>query len=144
MPALTHGRVINGFNQYARSITYARSNCNRKDNSKCGNQKPFCCGKSLQPFKYRTGSYCGRGLCRIPTGPCSRKRASATGIVGRSTMAKRAIHRRVANYQGRTPPKNTPVTGSCSKSTCYCYPTYGRRSTPLGSFQTPVQFSQKK
>ena len=26
MPALTHGRVVNGFNQYARSITYSKKN----------------------------------------------------------------------------------------------------------------------
>ena len=145
MPALTHGRVINGFNQYARSITYARSKCNRKDNTKCGNQKPACCGNPLQPFKIRPGSYCGSGFCRIPTGPCSRKRASATGVIGRSTMAKRAIYRRVANCQGRTPAnKNTKITCSCNKPACRYCTSYGRRFTPLQSFQTPVQFPQKK
>jgi len=105
----------------------------------------FFCGNPLQPFKIRPGSYCGSGFCRIPTGPCSRKRASATGVIGRSTMAKRAIYRRVANCQGRTPAKkNTKITCSCSKSSCRYCTSYGRRFTPLQSFQTPVQFPQKK
>ena len=113
MPALTHGRVINGFNQYARSITYARPNCPEKPTrDTCGGQKPFCCGNPLQPFKNNPGTYCGSGFCRIPTGPCTRKHAPATGVVGRSFAAKRAIGRRVANCHGH--PSSCALTGTAT------------------------------
>lgn len=153
MPALTHGRVINGFNQYSRSITYARPNCPPAPvpHDKCGGQKPFCCGNPLQPFKISPGTYCGSGFCRIPTGNGSRKQAAATGVIGRSTIAKRAIYRRVANCQGSV---TTPTTKEGAKTTCccstnsgikacvYCVP-YRRSSTPLQSFVTPVQITNK-
>lgn len=115
MPALTHGRVRNGFNQYARSVTYAQDSCKgkngetleccnkrlpRQQHVNCGGQKNFCCGKPIQPTKYNNSSKsCIRGNCRVPTRESGeRKRAIVTGGVGsRSFGTRRAIARRVQN-----------------------------------------------
>ena len=106
MPALTHGRVINGFNLFPRQTKgYYQQfppNVNgrkRVDNfreSQCtGCDKRLCCGRPLQPFKLQLSS-CGKGRCRVPTGNESRKRALTCGGVGsRNFAAKRAIGRRV-------------------------------------------------
>ena len=138
MPALTHGRVINGFNQYARTISYAQPKCDT-EGKECAPQKALCCGRPLQPFKIRPGSYCGRGLCRnrpYPNKPSTRKYASATGTIGRRTTAKRAIYRRVANCQGkRLHNDKKGIYCCCSKPTCRnC-----SKANPgiLQSFQTP-------
>ena len=48
MPALTHGRVINGFNSQSRSINFSKRNCDPL-NKTCHKDK--VCGSSLQPFK---------------------------------------------------------------------------------------------
>ena len=106
MPALTHGRVKNGFNQYARTIKFAQPKCNKDPNKKeslhdkygnpvCENsQKALCCGVPLQPNNKKPGSLFRK--FRTTTGPTNRKLAS-TVITGRSFTAKRAIARRVAN-----------------------------------------------
>jgi len=111
MPALTHGRVRNGFNQYARSVTYSQESCKgpngeqlacckkklQQQPTSCGGQKNFCCGRPLQPFKIiNTG--CLTNKCRIPHGTTTRTRAIASGGVGsRSFSVRRAIGRRVQN-----------------------------------------------
>lgn len=113
MPALTHGRVRNGFNQYARTVTYAQNTCKgpggenlpccktktQQQPASCGGQKNFCCGKPIQPFKFSLPTKgCHGGSCRIPRGTGTRKRAMAAGGVGsRSFGVKRAIGRRVQN-----------------------------------------------
>jgi hypothetical protein len=155
MPALTHGRVRNGFNQYARSITYAQDSCKgsngevlecckeqKQQNFDCGGQKNFCCGKPIQPTKYKTSSKtCIRGNCRVPTRESGeRKRAIVTGGVGsRSFGTSRAIARRVQNRnqnpKGSSKWWRAPVTESgpnlktgvnytfgdeCDKASCEC------------------------
>ena len=111
MPALTHGRVRNGFNQYARSVTYSQSSCEgpnreklpccrkklQKQPTPCGGQKNFCCGKPITPFKIIHNG-CITNNCRVPKGTTTRKRAMASGGVGsRSFSVRRAIGRRVQN-----------------------------------------------
>lgn len=98
MPALTHGRVKNGFNQFPRTISFGSRKCKDKNGNtleRC--QKAVCCGKPIQPTKYKISSKsCIRGLCRVPTRAGTRDRAIATGGVGsRSFGTKRAIARRV-------------------------------------------------
>lgn len=111
MPALTHGRVKNGFNLLPRTITYAQGKCSNDGNSigqtkdeptkwqngakVCG-QRALCCGKPLQ-YTSMVGANLFRNS-RIPTGPANRKFAS-TVSVGRSFAAKRAIARRTANMK---------------------------------------------
>ena len=111
MPALTHGRVKNGFNLYSRTITYAQNSCKDANGNilsccldrnhppsiaPCGGQKDLCCGKPIIPSKYNYSN--GGGLCRVPKGPSTRDRALASGGVGsRSFAVKRAIGRRVQN-----------------------------------------------
>ena len=111
MPALTHGRVRNGFNQYARSVTYAQSSCKGPNGEQlacckkklqqqpvaCGGQKNFCCGRPITPFKIINNG-CITSHCRVPHGTTTRKRAMASGGVGsRSFSVRRAIGRRVQN-----------------------------------------------
>jgi hypothetical protein len=109
MPALTHGRVKNGFNLLPRTIIYSQGKCSNDDNSKgqtkdeptkwqngskvCG-QRALCCGKPLQ-YTSMKGANLFRNP-RIPTGSANRKFAT-TVSVGRSFAAKRAIARRTAN-----------------------------------------------
>jgi len=73
MPALTHGRVKNGFNLFPRSIKYAQPSCNKdtkeeaaarkgqgynqqaeydaNGNKVCVNaQRGLCCGSAIQPL----------------------------------------------------------------------------------------------
>lgn len=118
MPALTHGRVKNGFNLFARTVRYAQGNCDNDPESAgdpqpnknaerdpwgnrvCeGAERALCCGRPLQPFNLSPGYLFQK--YRVPTGPCNRKFAS-TASVGQSFAAKRAIARRVAiqNYNG--------------------------------------------
>ncbi len=111
MPALTHGRVKNGFNLLPRTIRYAQGKCdndaasanqNMEEPTKwqneaplCkGSQRALCCGRPLQ-YTSMMGANLFRNS-RIPTGPANRKFAS-TVSVGRSFAAKRAIARRTAN-----------------------------------------------
>ena len=111
MPALTHGRVRNGFNQYARTVTFAQSKCKgsngeplpcckkktQQQPTPCGGQKNFCCGRPLQPFSV-INKGCLTSKCRIPHGTTTRKRAMASGGIGsRSFSVRRAIGRRVQN-----------------------------------------------
>lgn len=111
MPALTHRRVYNGFNQYPQTITYAQQSCKDangkpleccrgRDQQNCGRQKKMCCGKPIQPTKYNISSKtCRNGLCRIPNRENSgTDRAIASGGIGsRSFGTCRAIGRRVQN-----------------------------------------------
>jgi len=111
MPALTHGRVKNGFNLFPRTITYAQRSCKdangnslpccnnklQQQPTPCGGQKSFCCGRPIQP-----NSLLNKGglttNSRVPTGPATRKRAISSGGVGsRSFSVRRAIGRRVQN-----------------------------------------------
>lgn len=108
MPALTHGRVKNGFNLLPRTITYSQGKC-RNDSNSTGqtmdesvkrqngsdvcSQIALCCGKPLQYTSMR-GANLLRNT-RIPTKPSNRKLANNV-TVGRSFAAKRAIARRSA------------------------------------------------
>ena len=117
MPALTHGRVKNGFNLFPRTIKYAQPSCNKdtKDEAearkaqgynqqaeydKYGNpvcvnsQRGLSCGSAIQPRNLGPGHLFQR--YRVPTKPCNRKHASNV-VTGRSFAAKRAIARRSAN-----------------------------------------------
>jgi hypothetical protein len=117
MPALTHGRVKNGFNLFPRSIKYAQPSCNKdtkeeaaarkgqgynqqaeydpNGNKVCVNaQRGLCCGSAIQPRNLGPGHLFQR--YRVPTKPCNRKHASNV-VTGRSFAAKRAIARRSAN-----------------------------------------------
>ena len=97
MPALTHGRVKNGFNQYSRII-----NMKTAKDPKTG-RSYMCCatgGKAILPTKYNNYSNgCFKGNCRVPTGTISNiDRSIASGGIGsRSFATKRAIARRVQN-----------------------------------------------
>lgn len=120
MPALTHGRVKNGFNLFPRTIKYAQPNCNTEQtpqqkaaqeerekqgynklaeydpngNRVCENaQRGLCCGSAIQPRNLGPGHLFRN---RVPTKPCNRKHASNV-VTGRSFAAKRAIARRSAN-----------------------------------------------
>lgn len=110
MPALTHGRVKNGFNLLPRTITYAQGKCNTSPESAgqnmeesdtwqngaklCkGSQRALCCSRPMQ-YTNMKGKNLFRNV-RIPTGPQSVKLAS-TVATGRSFAAKRAIARRTA------------------------------------------------
>lgn len=85
MPALTHGRVINGFNSLPRSIS--------SETGSDGKHKS-CCGKPIQRLKSRsTGK---SSLLRVSSQKSNKKYASNV-IIGRSYAAKRAISRRVIN-----------------------------------------------
>jgi hypothetical protein len=55
---------------------------------------------------------------RVPTKPCNRKYAS-TVVTGRSFAAKRAIARRVANYNSQ----KSSTTNTISFNYCCNYPT---------------------
>ena len=121
MPALTHGRVKNGFNLFPRTIKYAQPSCNKEQtpqqkaaqeerekqgykklaeydpngNRVCENaQRGLCCGSAIQPRNLGPGHLFQR--YRVPTKPCNRKHASNV-VTGRSFAAKRAIARRSAN-----------------------------------------------
>jgi len=120
MPALTHGRVKNGFNLFPRTIKYAQPSCNKEQtpqqkaaqeerekqgynklaeydpngNRVCENaQRGLCCGSAIQPRNLGPGHLFRN---RVPTKPCNRKHASNV-VTGRSFAAKRAIARRSAN-----------------------------------------------
>jgi hypothetical protein len=149
MPALTHGRVKNGFNQFPRTISFGSRKCKDKSGNtleRC--QKAVCCGKPIQPTKYKISSKtCNRGLCRVPSRTtATRDRAIATGGIGsRSFGTKRAIARRV-NTRNQLPLGSSkwwraaPITkgfdkrsgmtyafgDECKKSTCNdcCLPTF--------------------
>ena len=132
MPALTHGRVVNGFNQYARSITYSKK--------KCGGPG-ICCGKPLQPTKYNVYTK-GRNSSRIRNreNPKTDRAISLGGIGSRSFGTRRAIARRVQN-RNQMPKKSgkfwlipskkgydtatgiTTIIGAESDTTVCCSPT---------------------
>ncbi len=134
MPALTHGRVKNGFNLFPRKIKYAQPKCNKdtkeeaaarkaqgynqlaeydpNGNKVCVNaQRGLCCGSAIQPRNLGPGHLFQR--YRVPTKSCNRKYAS-TVVTGRSFAAKRAIARRVA--------KQMPVKNEKGENT---YDSYG-------------------
>ena len=119
MPALTHGRVKNGFNLFPRTIKYAQPSCNKEQtpqqkaaqeerekqgynklaeydpngNRVCENaQRGLCCGSAIQPRNLGPGHLFRN---RVPTKPCNRNHASNV-VTGRSFAAKRAIARRSA------------------------------------------------
>ena len=96
MPALTHGRVINGFNLLSRTITYGQQKCDkdRKEGESC-QQKELCCGKSLQPSGLKPRNSL---VTRVSSKPSNQKWAS-TALTGRSFAAKRAIARRVGQQR---------------------------------------------
>lgn len=150
MPALTHGRVKNGFNLLPRTIRYAQGKCdndaasanqNMEEPTKwqneaplCkGSQRALCCGRPLQ-YTNMGGMSLYRNS-RIPTGPANRKFAS-TVSVGRSFAAKRAIARRTANST-RKIDKNYP--NDRSKDTieqCCLLPTV-TFSAPVNAYNNP-------
>ena len=87
MPALTHGRVINGFNSQPRLTKFYKRNCDPV----C--QKDKVCSVPLQPLNMNPTS----GLLkRVNSKPSSDKHASTVAI-GRTFAAKRAISRRVCS-----------------------------------------------
>ena len=94
MPALTHGRVVNGYNLLPRSVKRV------KTQTKCGEKDSCCISSPHQYNNMHPGSIFQRR--RIPTRPCNRKYAS-TVVTGRSFAAKRAIARRVADCNSTHP-----------------------------------------
>ena len=85
MPALTHGRVKNGFNLKPR-VPRNNNTCS-KVSQLCFNTKPICENKTT------------RKMCNYSRG-CKQdgsltKRASAVAGIGRSRALKRAISKRV-------------------------------------------------
>jgi hypothetical protein len=95
MPALTHGRVVNGFNLLPRTITNYQSKCSQNSNEQnkktCYN-KESCCGRPLQPANRRPRNSL---IARVNPFDSGTKMAS-TVTTGRSFATKRAIARRVA------------------------------------------------
>ena len=96
MPALTHGRVINGFNSQPRSIKYSQRLCdpNNPDSNKCVKDK--VCTVPRQPLNMKPTS----GLLkRYHSAANSRDKLASTIATGRSFAAKRAIARRVSKQR---------------------------------------------
>ena len=89
MPALTHGRVINGFNLLPRDVTVSN-----KRNATCCNKQLCCATRSLPYSKMQVGHM--YKYKRVSSAPSNGKFAKNVAI-GRSFAAKRAISRRVAN-----------------------------------------------
>ncbi len=88
MPALTHGRVVNGFNLLPRDIRFSN-----KRNATCCDKK-LCCGRPLQYNRMQVGNI--YKYKRVNSAPSNGKFAKNIAI-GRSFAAKRAISRRVSN-----------------------------------------------
>lgn len=150
MPALTHGRVKNGFNLLPRTITYAQGDCDDDRSSASqdkpepvkwqngyklckGSQRALCCG-TPQQYTSMIGQQLFRNA-RVPTGPTNRKFAS-TVSVGRSFAAKRAIARRTANST-RKIDKNYPNDRSKDTiNTCCLLPTV-TYSGPVNAYNNP-------
>lgn len=109
MPALTHGRVINGFNLLPREILYT----NKGNVSAC--DKPVHCGKPLQYTNMQLGKTCGR-----VSNSSSTDKFANTVTVGRSFASKRAISRRVANI---TVTQNNNSNSSRKFNYCSMIPT---------------------
>jgi hypothetical protein len=105
MPALTHGRVVNGYNLLPRSVKRV------KTQTKCGEKDSCCISSPHQYNNMHPGSIFQRR--RIPTRPCNRKYAS-TVVTGRSFAAKRAIARRVANCNSTHPKSATTLSFNIS------------------------------
>ena len=101
MPALTHGRVQNGFNLLPRNVKQVTTVTSKNCDSTGKKKTTACCiSQPNQYNKMHPGKIYQRR--RIPTGPTNRKFASTT-VTGRSFAAKRAIARRVAKQM---PKKN--------------------------------------
>lgn len=106
MPALTHGRVRNGFNLLPRRIvkTTTVKKCDGCSET-CVITKPTCkvtkSGNSTSRVNHYSNS--------------SRKRSNALGTVGRSGAARRAIMRRVNvnNINGEGCKNNSITKDSC-------------------------------
>jgi len=116
MPALTHGRVPNGFNSLPRRIvkTTTVKKCDGCTET-CIITKPTCKitkgGNSTSRINHYSNS--------------SRKRSNALGTVGRSGAARRAIMRRVTVNNctgGGCKNKNNSITKAlcCNKEKCIC------------------------
>ena len=105
MPALTHGRVVNGYNLLPRSVKRV------KTQTKCGEKDSCCISSPHQYNNMHPGSIFQRR--RIPTRPCNRKYAS-TVVTGRSFAAKRAIARRVADCNSSHPKSATTLSFNIS------------------------------
>jgi len=155
MPALTHGRVKNGFNLLPRTITYAQGKCNNTPDSAgqnkeepetwqngaklCqGSQRALCCGHPMQ-YTNMNSKNLFRNV-RIPTGPESIKLAS-TVATGRSFAAKRAIARRTANSTKIKNKDNPNDTSKTEINYCCLLPTvtYSRPVTAHKLCINPTQ-----
>ena len=157
MPALTHGRVKNGFNLFPRTIKYAQPSCNKEQtpqqkaaqeerekqgykklaeydpngNRVCENaQRGLCCGSAIQPRNLGPGHLFQR--YRVPTKPCNRKHASNV-VTGRSFAAKRAIARRSARC---TVSDTMDANGKKVESCCCLLPTV-TYSGPRNAYRMP-------
>ena len=116
MPALTHGRVRNGFNSLPRRIvkTTIEKKCDGCSEI-CVITKPTCkvtkgCNSTSRVNHYSNSS---------------RKRSNALGTVGRSGAARRAIMRRVTVNNctnGGCKNKDNSITKvlCCNKEKCIC------------------------
>jgi hypothetical protein len=85
MPALTHGRVVNGFNLLPRTITTSVTTSGG-----------LCCYGKPIPYTNSIGRNLNRNG-RIHTGSETRDRAT-TVVVGQSAASKRAINNRVTTH----------------------------------------------
>ncbi len=150
MPALTHGRVKNGFNLLPRTIIYAQGKCRNDPNSAAqtddeptkwqneakyckDSQRALCCGRPLQ-YTNMGGMSLYRNS-RIPTGPANRKFAS-TVSVGRSFAAKRAIARRTANSTRKIDKDHPNDRSKDTIKQCCLLPTV-TRSRPVNAYSNP-------
>ena len=111
MPALTHGRVRNGFNSLPRRIIKTTKETKCKGCVKTCHQTTAICkvGKS------------GNSTSRVNHySNSSTKRSNALGTVGRSGAARRAIMRRVSpnNCTGNNCKVNNKKDGETIKATC--------------------------
>ena len=114
MPALTHGRVVNGFNLLPRTITNHQTKCSKNSDDQDQNKntcynKESCCGRPMQPANRRPRNSL---IARVNSIDSGTKMAS-TVTTGRSFAAKRAIARRVAKQTKCSDSGDIKTFGGC-------------------------------
>ena len=112
MPALTHGRVVNGFNLLPRTITNHQTKCSKNPDDQNQNtcyNKESCCGRPMQPANRRPRNSL---IARVNPFDSGTKMAS-TVTTGRSFAAKRAIARRVAKQTKCSDSGDIKTFGGC-------------------------------
>ena len=116
MPALTHGRVVNGFNLLPRTITNHQTKCSKNPDDQNQNtcyNKESCCGRPMQPANRRPRNSL---IARVNPFDSGTKMAS-TVTTGRSFAAKRAIARRVAKQTITKTNEGQTISNCCNLPT---------------------------